>query len=76
MKVFILAAIIATSPTLSNAAGMADMPVPTKTLSYFHHLKKMTPRRSAGLLCGGQYAKCESDSDCCAGWVCISKQCQ
>jgi len=21
--------------------------------------------------CGGQYAKCNSDADCCVGWVCL-----
>lgn len=71
MKVYILAAIIAASPTLSYAAP--GTPAPSKLASYFQHLKKMTPRPIA---CGGKGAKCEGDSDCCVGWVCISKECQ
>jgi hypothetical protein len=26
--------------------------------------------------CGGQYSACNSDKDCCAAWVCISKKCE
>jgi hypothetical protein len=56
MKVFILAAIIAISPTLSNAA---DMP------RHFQHSKKMTPRESPKPLCTANKGACTKNADCC-----------
>jgi hypothetical protein len=79
MKVYLLAAIIATSSTLTNAAEMptapAEKPTSTITARYIHHFKKMTPRPVI-LACGGQYSSCTSDKDCCVGWVCLNKKCE
>ncbi|MCP1738785.1 hypothetical protein ABIF65_000250 [Bradyrhizobium japonicum] len=71
MKIYILAAIIAVSPTFSYAAR--EIPITNKTTGYFYHLKKMTPLRFA---CNGQYSSCEKDTDCCSGFICISKKCE
>jgi hypothetical protein len=80
MKVYILAAIIAASSTLSNAAesptlsNAAEMLASTKTTNYFH--EKMTPRPALRLVCVGKNKGCEKDADCCGGFICISKKCE
>jgi Dickkopf N-terminal cysteine-rich region/Ion channel inhibitory toxin len=74
MKVYIFAVIIAvTFPALSNAT---EAPPPSKAIKYFYRLANMTPRPPVVLACNGQYSSCTQDSDCCAGYVCISKKCE
>jgi hypothetical protein len=79
MKVYILAAIMAISPTLSNAE---TLPTSTETTSYVHqilnsyyHHIKMTPRTPLLFACKADHTNCKQDSDCC-NTLCIGNKCE
>lgn len=86
---YILAALVfgcltVESSAQTNRGDRLYTPVPE---GMFHLAadKAPIPRRKKTekpkLLCGGHYAYCTSDADCCADWICLTgdaygKQCQ